>query len=117
LLLHVCRSVLGVGGPCAAADDRTRGRPDAGAAAAADSTADRRSDAGAEESAAKRLRTRLGARLVAQRGNRRIGVLPAGLIIVIRLRRRTGACREHRQDRAKKTRSDRPHGKILLLRA
>jgi hypothetical protein len=91
LLLQVCRRVLGIGGAGAAADDRTRGRTDPGAAAAADSTTECCSGTGAEKSAADGL----GICLVAQRGDLRIGILPARLIIVIRLRRRAGARGEH----------------------
>ena len=57
--------------------------------------ADRRSEASAEKSAAKSLDAGLGA----QRGDLRIGVLPAGLIIIIGLRQWRGAGRDHCQDR------------------
>jgi hypothetical protein len=52
-------------------------------------------EACAKKSAAKSL----GIDLVAQRGDLRVGELPACLIIVIGLRQHSGARREHRQHR------------------
>src|SRR5208282_1377128 len=103
LLLYICRRVLGISDAGAAADDRTRGRPDPGATAAADRPADRRSETGAEKSATESLGVRLGIGLVTQHGRLRVGILPARLIIVIRLRHHPAARRERRQNCANKT--------------
>jgi hypothetical protein len=82
LLLQVSRCVLGVG----SADDGTRCRADAGAAATSDCGTERRPETSAKKSAAYSL----GIGLVAQRRSPRVRILPACLIIVIRLRHRAG---------------------------
>jgi hypothetical protein len=96
LLLQVPRRILRVGCTNSGADNRPGGRPDPGAPTAANRGTERRTEAGAKEGVADRLR--IG--LVAQRGDLRIGKLPASLIVVIRLRQSRGARRERRQDRA-----------------
>jgi hypothetical protein len=79
LLLQVPRCILRVGCTNFGADNRAGGRPDPGAPTAANRGAERRTKAGAKEGVADRLR--IG--LVAQRGDPRIGKLPASLIVVI----------------------------------
>jgi hypothetical protein len=78
------------------AHDRPGSRPDPGAPTAANRGTDRRAQAGAKEGAADRL----GIGLVAQRGDLRVGILPASLIVIIRLRQSCGAHRERCQNRA-----------------
>jgi hypothetical protein len=98
LLLEITRRILGIGGADAGADDRTWCRSDAVAAAAAHRGTERCPETSAKESAADSL----GIDLIGQRGGLCIGKLPAHLIIIIRLRHRAGARREHRQNRAYK---------------
>jgi hypothetical protein len=93
LLLKVAGRVLGVGAADPGADDRTGGRPDAGTATAADRGTDRRPETSTQNGAANSL----GISLVTQRTDLPVGELPARLIIVIRLRQRSGAHRECRQ--------------------
>jgi hypothetical protein len=95
LLLQVPRGILRVGCTNSGADDRPGGGPDPGAPTAANRGTDRCPEPGAKESAADRL----GIGLVAQRGDLRVGKLPASLIVVIRLRESRGAHRERRQNR------------------
>jgi hypothetical protein len=83
-LLQVSRRVLGVRDADSSAEDRAGGRADAGAAPAANCGADRRTETSTKNCAADSL----GIGLVAQRGNLRFGILPAGLIIIVRLRQR-----------------------------
>ena len=103
LLRRVSRRVLGIGDAGSATEDRTRGRADTGATATADRTTDRGSKPGAEKRAAKNL----GIRLTLDRSNLLVGILPARLIVIIRLRHHGGAQRH--QDRGGETRLDRPH--------
>jgi hypothetical protein len=95
LLLQVSRRILGIGSANAGADNRSGCRSDAGAAAAAYCGTERCPETCTKESAADSLRIHL----VAQRGDLRVGKLPACLIIIIRLRHRAGAHRERRQSR------------------
>jgi hypothetical protein len=78
LLLQVPCRILRVGCTNSGADDRPGGRPDPGAPTAASRGTDRRTEAGAKEGVADRLR--IG--LLAQRGDLRVGKLPASLIVV-----------------------------------
>jgi hypothetical protein len=109
LLRRVSGRVLGIRDTGSAAEDRARGRSDTGAAAAADCSADRGAEPGAKKGAAEGL----SIRLALQRGDLLAGILPAGLIIVIGLRRRAGARRQHRQGRGDAARLHRVH-QILL---
>ena len=96
MLLQVPSRILRVGCTNSGADDRPGGRPDPGASTAANRGTYRRTEAGAKEGVADRL----GIGLVAQRGDLRVGKLPASLIVIIRLRQSRGAHRERRQNRA-----------------
>ena len=98
MLLQVPRRILRVGCTNSGADDRPGRRPDSSAPTAANRSADRRTETGAKEGVADRLR--IG--LVAQRGDLRVGKLPAGLIVIIRLRQSRGADSERRYSRADK---------------
>jgi hypothetical protein len=102
---------LGISDADPGANDRTRSRTDAGAASAAYRTAKSCPKSGAEKCAAECLRVSL----VALRGYLRVGVLPACLVVIIRLRNGAGARRERRQDRADKPCGDEPHRNILFL--
>jgi hypothetical protein len=96
LLLQAPRRILGVSCTNSGADDRPGGRSDPGGApTAANRGTDRRTEAGAKEGVADRL----GIGLIAQRGDLRVGKLPASLIVIIRLRQSRGAHRERRQSR------------------
>jgi hypothetical protein len=108
--LEVACRILGVCHTGSSAENRAGRRPDAGAPTAADCGADRRSETGAEKGAADGLRVGL----VAQRGDLRIGVLPANLIVIIGLRQSRSAHRERRRNRADKLRTERHHREILL---
>jgi hypothetical protein len=96
LLLQVPRRILRVGCTNSRADDRPGGRPDPGGPTAANRGTDCRTEAGAKQGAPDSL----GIGLVAQRGDLRVGKLPASLIVVIRLRQSRAAHRERRQNRA-----------------
>ncbi len=102
MLLQVPRRILRVGCTNSGAGDRPGGRPDPGAPTAANRATERRTKAGTKERAADRL----GIGLVAQRGDLRVGKLPAGLIVVIRLRQSGAAHRERRQSRAEEGRDE-----------
>jgi hypothetical protein len=110
LLLQVSRCILGIGSAKAGADDGTRCRAYAGAAPTSDCSAERCPETSAKKSATYSL----GIGLVAQWGGLRVRILPACLIIIIRLCHRAGGHGECRQDRADKPCRDYLHRMILL---
>jgi hypothetical protein len=94
LLLQAPRRILCVSCTYPGAGDRPGSRPDPGAPTAANRATERRAKPGAKEGAADRL----GIGLVAQRGDLRVGKLPARLIVVVRLCQSRAAHGERRQN-------------------